>query len=104
MPPLRSNNICRPVSKAVQTEAESYMNRVVQQARGEADRFSSVYERVKKDPELAHFDLWQSTAKEVLQNASRVFYVEPGQVLYLPLEKPERFVDPAAGGPAGPSR
>ena len=78
-------------------EAEAYKSRVVETAKGEAERFKAVKLQYAKDPYLARYDLWQSTMKEVLGKANRVFYVSKDQTLYIPLPPPEKLVESSSG-------
>lgn len=69
-------------------EAAAYKNRVVQDAEGEAQRFSSVLKEYQKAPEVTRNRLFLETMEEVLKGTKKVI-VEPGKdvVPYLPLHE-----------------
>lgn len=69
-------------------EAAAYKNRVVQDATGEAQRFSSVVTEYQKAPEVTRNRLFLETMEEVLAGTKKVI-VEAGKdvVPYLPLSE-----------------
>ncbi|MFD1199495.1 FtsH protease activity modulator HflK [Brucella gallinifaecis] len=69
-------------------EAAAYKNRVVQEAEGEAQRFTSVHEQYVKAPEVTRNRLFLETMEEVLGSTKKVI-VEAGKdvVPYLPLSE-----------------
>ena len=71
---------------------------MVQAAEAEAAKFSAFVKSATDDPEVAKLDLWQSTIKEVLSNATRIYLVKPDQPPYMTIEKPERIVPPPSSG------
>jgi membrane protease subunit HflK len=72
----------------VREEAAAYKNRVVQDAEGEAQRFSSVLGQYEKAPEVTRNRLFLETMEQVLKSTKKVI-VEPGKdvVPYLPLNE-----------------
>jgi membrane protease subunit HflK len=87
----------RAQAKATQSAALTYQTRIESTARGEAERFSAIMEQYKLDPDTAKYDLWQNAMKDILNGATRIFFVEPDQVLNMTLEKPEKTVDNGSG-------
>lgn len=69
-------------------EAAAYKTRVVQEAEGEAQRFSSVVGEYLKSPEVTRNRLFLETMEQVLKSTKKVI-VEPGKdvVPYLPLNE-----------------
>jgi membrane protease subunit HflK len=70
-------------------EAAGYQARIVETARGDADRFSALYEEYKKAPEVTRDRLYIDTIRSVLTNVSKIYVdaKEGNNMLYLPLEK-----------------
>jgi modulator of FtsH protease HflK len=80
-------------AKATQSAAKGYQARIESTAKGEAERFAAIMTQYNMDPDTAKYDLWQNTMKDILNGATRIFFVEPDEVLNLTLEKPEKTVD-----------
>lgn len=70
-------------------EAEGYKARVTEMARGDADRFSSVFAEYKKAPEVTRDRIYVDTMREIYGNVSKVYVDQKGgsNLLYLPLDK-----------------
>jgi membrane protease subunit HflK len=73
----------------IREAAAAYKNRVVQEAAGEAARFTSVYQEYSKAPDVTRKRLFLETMEKVLRSSNKVI-IEPGQggsgvVPYLPL-------------------
>ncbi|RCS25436.1 FtsH protease activity modulator HflK [Phyllobacterium salinisoli] len=72
----------------VREEAAAYKNQIVQEAAGEAQRFTSVYDQYIKAPDVTRKRLFLETMERVLKGSNKVI-VEPGKdvVPYLPLNE-----------------
>lgn len=69
-------------------EALAYKDRVVKEAEGEAQRFSSIYEQYKNAPDVTRRRLYLETMEQVMKNSKRVIVDGPeGIVPYLPLNE-----------------
>jgi len=87
----------------IREEAAAYKNRIVQEATGEAQRFTSVHDEYVKAPEVTRKRLFLETMERVLKGSNKVI-IEPGQgtVPYLPLNELMRQRAPAANNNAAP--
>lgn len=85
-------------------EAAAYKTRVVQEAEGEAQRFSSVLGEYEKAPEVTRNRLFLETMEQVLKSTKKVI-VEPGKdvVPYLPLNELMRQQPRGAAAATTPS-
>lgn len=84
----------------IREDAAAYKTRVVQEAQGEAQRFTSIYEQYVKAPEVTRKRLFLETMEKVLKDSNKVIVEQgsgPGVVPYLPL--PE-----LKGAPAAPAQ
>jgi membrane protease subunit HflK len=81
----------RGESAQVFEEAEGYRARVVNEATGEASRFSAVLEEYSKAPEVTRKRLYLETMEEVLGGLEKVIIDDQiggqGVVPYLPLNQ-----------------
>lgn len=70
-------------------EAEGYKARVIEVARGDADRFSSVFAEYEKAPVVTRDRLYVDAMRDVLSNVSKVYVDQKSgsSLLYLPLDK-----------------
>lgn len=70
-------------------EAAAYKARVVETARGDADRFASVFEEYRKAPEVTRDRLYVDAMRDVYRNVTKVVVDAKGgnNLLYLPLDK-----------------
>ena len=70
-------------------EAEGYKARVTEMARGDADRFSSVFNEYKKAPEVTRDRIYVDTMREIYGNVSKIYVDQKSgsNLLYLPLDK-----------------
>ena len=70
-------------------EAEGYKARVVETARGDADRFTSVYTEYAKAPQVTRDRIYVDAMRDIYQNVTKVYVDQkPGSnLLYLPLDK-----------------
>ena len=70
-------------------EAEGYKARVVETARGDADRFISVYNEYAKAPQVTRDRIYVDAMKDVYQNVTKVYVDQRSgsNLLYLPLDK-----------------
>lgn len=71
----------------IREDAAAYKNRIVQEAAGEAQRFTSVYDEYVKAPEVTRKRLFLETMERVLRDSTKVIVDQNGQgvVPYLPL-------------------
>lgn len=73
----------------VREEASAYKDRVVKEAEGEAQRFTSIYDQYKNAPDVTRTRLFLETMETVLKNSKKVIIDEKqgGVVPYLPLNE-----------------
>lgn len=71
----------------IREDAAAYKNRIVQEAEGEAQRFTSVYDQYVKAPEVTRKRLFLETMERVLKDSNKVIVDQSGQsvIPYLPL-------------------
>ena len=70
-------------------EALGYQARIVETARGDADRFSALQSQYAKAPEVTRDRLYVDTVRDVMKNVTKVYVDAKGgnNLLYLPLDK-----------------
>lgn len=70
-------------------EAEGYKARVVETARGDADRFTSVYTEYAKAPQVTRDRIYVDAMRDIYQNVTKVYVDQESgsNLLYLPLDK-----------------
>lgn len=70
-------------------EAEGYKARVVETARGDADRFTSVYTEYAKAPQVTRDRIYVDAMRDIYQNVTKVYVDQKSRsnLLYLPLDK-----------------
>ena len=70
-------------------EAEGYKARVVETARGDADRFTSVYTEYAKAPQVTRDRIYVDAMRDIYQNVTKVYVDQKSgsNFLYLPLDK-----------------
>lgn len=70
-------------------EAEGYKARVVETARGDADRFTSVYTEYTKAPQVTRDRIYVDAMRDIYQNVTKVYVDQKSgsNLLYLPLDK-----------------
>lgn len=70
-------------------EAEGYKARVVETARGDADRFTSVYTEYAKAPQVTRDSIYVDAMRDIYQNVTKVYVDQKSgsNLLYLPLDK-----------------
>lgn len=70
-------------------EAEGYKARVVETARGDADRFTSVYTEYAKAPQVMRDRIYVDAMRDIYQNVTKVYVDQKSgsNLLYLPLDK-----------------
>ena len=70
-------------------EAEGYKARVVEAARGDADRFTSVYTEYAKAPQVTRDRIYVDAMRDIYQNVTKVYVDQKSgsNLLYLPLDK-----------------
>ncbi|KXF76854.1 phage tail protein [Paramesorhizobium deserti] len=87
----------------VREEAAAYKDRIVQEATGEAQRFTSVYDQYVKAPDVTRKRLFLETMERVLKGSNKVI-IEPGQgtVPYLPLNELMRQRAPGTNNSVAP--
>ena len=70
--------------------AQGYRDQVIAEAKGQGDRFTSVYEQYKKAPGVTRQRIFIETMEKVLGNADKVIIDDkagPGVVPFLPLSE-----------------
>lgn len=88
-------------------EAAAYRDRLIAQAKGEADRFSKLLAEYRKAPRVTRDRLYLETMSEVLGNATKVLVDtdKNGPMIYLPLDQLNRGTragEPGDAAPTGP--
>ena len=70
-------------------EAVGYKARVVETARGDADRFTSVYTEYAKAPQVTRDRIYVDAMRDIYQNVTKVYVDQKSgsNLLYLPLDK-----------------
>ncbi len=70
-------------------EGEGYKARVVETARGDADRFTSVYTEYAKAPQVTRDRIYVDAMRDIYQNVTKVYVDQKSgsNLLYLPLDK-----------------
>ena len=70
-------------------EAEGYKARIVETARGDADRFTSVYTEYAKAPQVTRDRIYVDAMRDIYQNVTKVYVDQKSgsNLLYLPLDK-----------------
>lgn len=70
-------------------EALGYQARIVEAARGDADRFSALQAQYAKAPEVTRDRLYVDAVRDVMKNVTKVYVDAKGgnNLLYLPLDK-----------------
>lgn len=70
-------------------EAEGYKARVVETARGDADRFTSVYTEYAKAPQVTRDRIYVDAMRDIYQNVTKVYVDQKSgsNLLYLPIDK-----------------
>lgn len=70
-------------------EAEGYKARVVETARGDADRFTSVYTEYAKAPQVTRDRIYVDAMRDIYQNVTKVYVDQKSgsNLLCLPLDK-----------------
>jgi membrane protease subunit HflK len=70
--------------------AQGYRDQVIAEAKGQGDRFTKVYEQYKKAPDVTRQRIFIETMEKVLSNADKVIVDDkagPGVVPFLPLSE-----------------
>jgi membrane protease subunit HflK len=93
----------RGQASQIEQDGEAYKNRVVEEAKGEAQRFILVYDEYAKAPEVTRKRIFIETMERVLRDSNKVI-LESGQngqgvVPYLPLPELQKR-EPAPQTPA----
>ncbi len=81
----------------VREDAAAYKSKVVLEAQGQAQRFTSVYDEYAKAPEVTRRRLYLETMENVLKDSSKVIVDDPngkGVVPYLPLPELQKQAGP----------
>ena len=90
---LRNDIVPRARGEAAQmiAEAEAFESQVVNRAKGDADRFVSVYNSYKSDPDVTSSRIYLETMEKVLSNVNKIIMDKSssnsGIVPYLPIDK-----------------
>lgn len=77
------------MASRLKEEAEGYKARVVETARGDADRFTSVYTEYAKAPQVTRDRIYVDAMRDIYQNVTKVYVDQKSgsNLLYLPLDK-----------------
>ncbi len=70
-------------------EAGAYAKQVVDNATGEANRFTQVFAQYQKAPDVTRWNVYAEAVKSVSGNATRMVFGEPGQKTILTLDPPQ---------------
>ena len=73
----------------MQQEALAYKNRLVEEAKGEAERFNSLYTQYVLAPEVTRQRLYLETIEKVYSESSKVIVGtnDSNSMMYLPLDQ-----------------
>ncbi len=77
-------------AQAIVSSAQAQASRTISEASAEAQKFTSVYRQYVKHPRVITLKLIADTLGKVMQNARRVFFVQPGQRMLLSLPPPPK--------------
>ena len=98
-------NDARPRAAKVIQDAEAYREQTVAEAKGQASRFTQVYEQYKKAPDVTRQRIYLETMERVLGGTDKTIIdtggqPSPGVVPYLPLQNLPRSgqQQPTTGG------
>jgi modulator of FtsH protease HflK len=112
-PPSTVNDAFKDVSAAQQdasaamNQAQTYAQRKLAQAQGEAAAFNAYYEQYRLAPEVTRRRMYYETMEQVLRRTDKTIVETPGGVVpYLPLDRQRSTPEPPApvpqaGGRAG---
>lgn len=73
---------------SIMVDAAKDANGVLEQAKGEVGRFSSVYEKYQKHQDLTTTSIHTDALNSVIGNVGRVMYVQPGQKETIVIDPP----------------
>jgi len=83
----------------IEQDAAAYKNRIVEEAKGEAQRFISVYDEYAKAPDVTRKRMFLETMENVLKGSNKVIMQsgegQQGVVPYLPLPELQNRTTPA---------
>lgn len=102
VPPSTVNNAFKDVTAAQQdavaarNQAQSYAQRKVALAQGEAAQFDRIYDEYKLAPDVTRKRLYYETMEQVLAKADKTVVEANGVVPYLPIDKARRTPVPEA--------
>jgi membrane protease subunit HflK len=83
-------------AEQIRAEALGYKAERINTAKGDVARFVALLEQYQDAPEITRKRLYLETMEDVLQKAGKIYIVEPGQVMPIPLLN----VEGASGLPA----
>lgn len=83
-------------------EAEGYKQRIVAQAKGDAERFKSVLAEYQKAPQVTRERMYVDTMQQIYGNVTKIMVDsrQGNNLLYLPLDKIMQQVTAPAVAPA----
>ena len=90
---FRNDIVPRARGEAAQmiNQAQAYESEVVNRAKGDTDRFLSIYNSYKVDPDVTRSRIYLETMEKVLSNVNKVIMDKSssssGIVPYLPIDK-----------------
>lgn len=89
---------------AARNEAQSYAQRKLALAQGQAAEFDRIYEQYRLAPEVTRQRLYYETMEQVLSRSDKTVVEAPGVVPYLPLDRTRRQEQPETDVQAGAGR
>ncbi len=80
-------------AQAILNQAQAQAASIVDEAQGEATAFSQVFAQYQQNPRVITLKLLNDTLSNVMNNVSRVFFVQPHQQIILSMPPPPRKVN-----------
>ena len=95
----------RGVAARLLQEAAGYRQKIIDNAEGDASRFSQVLVEYQKSPVVTRERLYLDTMEHVMNRSSKIIVDQKGgnSLLYLPLDKLQQMVSPAPAIESQPS-
>ena len=93
----------RGEAERIKNEAQGYKERVIAEAKGQTDRFVKIYDEYKKAPEVTRKRMYLETMERVLGGTDKIILDSKGggggggAVPFLPLDQLRRPATPAPG-------
>jgi len=102
----RNQEIPRAMGEAQQiiAKAEGYAAERVNRAEGEASRFTAILKEYRQAPEITRQRLYLETMEDILPRLGKVYVVEEGQMMPIPLLNLQETAPQQGGGSGGGSQ